>query len=364
MKMSGFMKVAYLFCIALLSLLVISCSKEPTAEDLKLLADLRKDLKSTKVEIEKSTMAPGDISDTLNQLIKIKVETLKINAALLDQRINAIESGATFKTILYQRAEEPWQAKKLADEIASLKSEISSSTVGLTKDNTALHNLIAVTEARRNQTLALLEQRYLVAKYGLFIHASVTDTKFGSEVGKMISVTELGACMISNNPEEIYSCIVELAGIYGLKVKASEPSTFNKWKTSIYTDPFTDEQILSASLKARPGSWRAANSPVLVIRCRNTKLDLFINWKIQLKNYAQTQFRIGKEETNSSSWAISSDGRSAFYPGETAEAMRKLANSDKVAVSVTPNDQAPIIAIFDVTEASSQLDVIKGKCPW
>jgi hypothetical protein len=362
--MIGFMKVVYFFGIALLSLLVVSCSKEPTTEDLKLLADLRKDMKTIKEEIENSTMVTGDISDTLNQLIQIKVETLKINAALLDQRINAIESGATFKTILYQRAEEPWQAKKLAEEIASLKSEMSSSTVEVSKNNTALHNLIAVTEARRNQTLALLEQRYLVAKYGLFIRASVKDTKFGSEVGKMISVTEFETCMISNNPEEIYYCIVALAGMYGLKIKAPETSTFNKWKTSIYTDPFTDEQILSASLKAKPGSWRAANSPVLVIRCRNTKLDLFINWKIQLKNYAQTQLRIGKEGTNSSSWAISTDGRSAFYPGETAEAIRKLVNSDRVAVSVTPNDQAPVIAIFDVTEASSQLDVIKDMCPW
>jgi type VI secretion system protein VasI len=359
------MKKSYYFPIILLAMISAGCGKKTMSEEeLRLLVELRQDLQSTKKEIEESESPSVDSSNALAQIVQIKVETLKVNAALLDQRIHAIESGVTFKTVFYQRTEEPWQAKALADEIARLKSEVSLISTEASKATGALHNLLVATEARRNQTLALLEQRYLVAKYGLLIRPTVTDGAFGSELDKSITAAELEMCIQSDKQDETNACISVLARRHGLKVKHSEVIAYNKWIPSTYTDPFTDEQILSASLKAKPGSSRLGSEPILVLRCRNNKLDMFINWRISLKNYAQTQFRIGSEQASSSAWALSTDGRSAFYPADTVEAVRKIVNSDKVAASVAPSEESPVIAVFDVSEALSQLQEIKDKCPW
>ncbi|MCG6396296.1 hypothetical protein K6U71_17965, partial [Vibrio alginolyticus] len=109
-------------------------------------------------------------SGLIKLLIATRTEVLGTNKALLQQRINAIESGAKIEIVVNGQKEDPEKAKEIESEINSLRAappllqkDADRYTGGLIRDL----KLSAI--ATQEQTIALLQQRYLMAKYGISI---------------------------------------------------------------------------------------------------------------------------------------------------------------------------------------------------
>lgn len=143
--------------------------KDLTPEQKAYVSRLEAELSQTKQSIDEASKSASAYSGGLiKDLISTRVEILKINQALLEQRILAVQSqgGVKIETTASKPDEEA--ASKLATEITKTKSAIASAKVEAARYSGGLVQALKLsTIATSEQTLAMLEQQYLVAKYGL-----------------------------------------------------------------------------------------------------------------------------------------------------------------------------------------------------
>ena len=105
----------------------------------------------------------------IKALIGVRLELLKINSALVQQRINAIESGAKIKVKLYEVKPDPERVRNLQYEMDSIKSEIRAKEEEIAKYRGGLIKVTLMSSvATMNNTLAMLQTEHLKAKYGIY----------------------------------------------------------------------------------------------------------------------------------------------------------------------------------------------------
>lgn len=152
------------------SLFLVGCGPQDLTPEQKHQVD------GLKVEL---SQVVSDISDAKSEdqkyssglikgLIKTRLEVLETNKALLQQRINAIESGAKIETVISAVKPDLNSAASILKDIDGLKVEIDSAKKDASQYSGGLVLAMkAAAIATQEQTLALLQQRYLSAKYGL-----------------------------------------------------------------------------------------------------------------------------------------------------------------------------------------------------
>ncbi|GLX62326.1 hypothetical protein KMU_03660 [Proteus vulgaris] len=152
------------------SLLISGCGqKELSPQDIELVNNLKSELSQIENDILESKADQNLYSGGLiKSLITAKTEVLEVNKALLQQRINALESGAKVNIVIEQTQVNQDLANKLEAEINQIKKEIESEKNEAKKYSGGLIlSMKLATIATQEQTLATLQQKYLSAKYGL-----------------------------------------------------------------------------------------------------------------------------------------------------------------------------------------------------
>ncbi|CAB5583980.1 Uncharacterised protein [Pseudomonas putida] len=142
--------------------------KELTPEEKALAGNLRAELAVTLAELDSAKAKDASLSGGLvKALVAVRVEILGVSAALIQQRLNSIESGAPVTQVTQISPTDPDLAKQLESEISIIKGDLAKSQ----DDRLAYGGMVgavrAATAATQEQTLAMLQQRYLMAKYGL-----------------------------------------------------------------------------------------------------------------------------------------------------------------------------------------------------
>ncbi|WP_337058256.1 hypothetical protein [Pseudomonas sp. USHLN015] len=145
--------------------------KELTAEQKALVSELQQELQKTKNEVAEARTSLAKYSGGLIKiLIETRLEVLQTNEALLQQRIHAIESDAPVTVQTQISTPDPVAATALANEISLANEKLASARADAAKYTGGLIVALKLSAiATQEQTLALLEQRYLSAKYGLAI---------------------------------------------------------------------------------------------------------------------------------------------------------------------------------------------------
>ncbi|MFH1947483.1 MAG: hypothetical protein ABIJ23_05015, partial [Candidatus Magasanikbacteria bacterium] len=140
-----------------------------TQEELKQIELLKSEIEKNQKEIalseEKNSGLTGGL---LKALVEVRLEILKTNKSLIEQRIHAIESGA--KVIIETKGSKPNNEKALEveKEIKSQEGELKSIRKEAEKYSGGLIAVMKLaTVATQEQTLAMLRQQYLILKYGL-----------------------------------------------------------------------------------------------------------------------------------------------------------------------------------------------------
>jgi hypothetical protein len=143
--------------------------KDLTPEQKAYVSRLEAELSQTKQSIDEASKSASAYSGGLiKDLISTRIEILKTNQALLEQRILAVQSqgGVKIETTASKPDEEA--ASKLTIEITKAKAAITSAKVEVAQYSGGLIQALKLsTIATSEQTLAMLEQQYLVEKYGL-----------------------------------------------------------------------------------------------------------------------------------------------------------------------------------------------------
>jgi hypothetical protein len=131
--------------------------------------DLEAELRQTDAEITEATATDVSLAGgLLKTLVGVRLEILRTSRALLRQRILAETSGASLTVQIPATTPDPYTAKVLAAEIQSQQRILEAARADAARFAGGLvHALKLTTVATQEQTLSMLHQRYLVARFGL-----------------------------------------------------------------------------------------------------------------------------------------------------------------------------------------------------
>jgi len=128
----------------------------------------------------------------------------------------------------------------------------------------------------------------------------------------------------------------------------TQPPSIGAWSINESTDILDDSKTIIASLTATQGTSTFGEPIVLVLRCKGKELDAFILWESYLDNPRVTMRADGGTATTSA-WNISNTNTTTFYPNPRSIIIQKLIPSARLVVRVTPYNENPITAVFDLT---------------
>ncbi len=197
-----------LLALVISTVILAGCGpKELTPEEKHQVESLTLELKSTVDDIAYSKEQESKYSGGLiKSLIVAKLQVLETNKALIQQRINSIESGVKVDVVVKGLNPDLALADSIKNEIDSLKAEIVNSKNEASQYGGGLILALKTSAlATQEQTLAMLEQKYLSAKYGL------------AEVERTSSISQTANVSPAPSPNPSESTIPPGDGPFGLE---------------------------------------------------------------------------------------------------------------------------------------------------
>ena len=160
---------------AIVSLFIIlaapSCSpaQRPTSEERQTITQLQGELAQVESEIESAEEDNRAYSGGLiKTLIALRLKILKTNHALIQQRVHALESGAEIDIVVIGSEPDPELAATLLAEIENQRIKVAEAEKEAARYSGGLVRAMALSAVgTQRNTLAMLEQRYFNAEYGL-----------------------------------------------------------------------------------------------------------------------------------------------------------------------------------------------------
>lgn len=201
----------------------------------------------------------------------------------------------------------------------------------------------------------LLSAACLTALLPLGAHASVEKNK-------------VAECAAVDNTVKRLECYDNLAKSEDLTTTSStQKSATSKWILRTTTDPLTDKSIYLASLIADEGKGRYGDPIIMSVRCQDNTTEMYIGWGSYLgRDDISTTYRVGKKPAATSRWQLSTDSKAAFFPGTPIPTLKQFIESDEPSfvANVTPYNENPVTAIFDISGAEEALSDIRNGCGW
>jgi len=181
-----------------------SCATELTTEQKQTVASLKEDLNRIRQEIEQATSVDSQYSGGLiKTLIRMRLEVLKTNEALVEQRIHAIESGARIKLVVIATEPDPTRAAILAKEIETQREKVEEARIEADRYSGGLVHAMAETAvATSRNTLAMLEQQFFIAKYGLGYPTNSDHSKQSPPAESISQLVQGPASSVKNTPAD------------------------------------------------------------------------------------------------------------------------------------------------------------------
>lgn len=183
-----------------------------------------------------------------------------------------------------------------------------------------------------------------------------------------IPKTEFAECSSKKGTLDKIECFDNLAQKYnlnGLQSSIEEIQNSGKWNVSIDTNPIDDSKTVTLNLVADSGKSSTFREPVILfIRCKSLKTNVFINWRDYLGNEARVLTRIGQEKAETRRWSLSTNSQATFFPINEIDYLKKLLVVDSFVAQVTPYNENPITAVFDIRGLDNAIKPLRETCRW
>ncbi len=213
-------------CIAIIFAATIitsqGCAVELTPEQKQMVLELRQELNGIRQEIAKAIEEDAMYrAGLIKNLIAVRLEVLKTNEALIEQRINALEAGSRIKFVVNATDVDIDKATELAKEIGIQQNKLAESRKNADRYSGGLVKAMAESEvATIRNTLAMLEQQYIIAKYGLAIPAISSESTTATP--KIVADTEpISKPIIKEQAQSNEQPIPKRDGPFGLEMGMS-----------------------------------------------------------------------------------------------------------------------------------------------
>lgn len=158
------------FALSVLAASLLACGPKPLSEEEKaLVSALKAEQQTVAQEISSAEAESRQYSGgLLKGLIDMRLEVLRTNKALLDQRIHAIEARAPVTQQVISYTPDTALVAELEQAIANANGELEAARADAAQYSGGLVQALKLSAvATQEQTLAMLNQRLLVARYGL-----------------------------------------------------------------------------------------------------------------------------------------------------------------------------------------------------
>lgn len=141
-----------------------------------------------------------------------------------------------------------------------------------------------------------------------------------------------------------------------------------KWQVTTEISPVDDSENVYVGLFANNSirsQFGETITPGLYIACREKKTALFINWGAYLGLNETTMLsRLDKQKAITKKWNISSDAKSVLYRGDVIEFVKALTKANVMFTQITPFNENPVSATFEVSGLSEALKPLQKACGW
>jgi type VI secretion system protein VasI len=139
------------------------------------------------------------------------------------------------------------------------------------------------------------------------------------------------------------------------------------WRTSTEISPIDDSTNVHLSLDSSDtiaGQFGDTVQPVLYVRCKERKTEVFVVWGVYL-GIGETDVlqRLDDSPARTLEWSLSTDYKAAFYPGSDVAFARELQKHERLLLRVTPYGEKPVTATFNLAGLENALE-LKKACRW
>ena len=178
---------------------------------------------------------------------------------------------------------------------------------------------------------------------------------------------DIAKCAQITGALERLECFDTLARMLGVdKPKNVTPAIGGKgkWEVLVKSNPIDDSKTVTLSLKSEAAQSRWGNPVVLVIRCMSNETGFYIVWQDYLGSEANVLTRLGQEKATTSEWSLSTDSKATFYPDDPTPYIKQMMISDSFVAQVTPYNENPITATFDIRGLGRAIKPLRDTCHW
>jgi type VI secretion system protein VasI len=74
--------------------------------------------------------------------------------------------------------------------------------------------------------------------------------------------------------------------------------------------------------------------------------------------------RLGQEQASTEEWSLSTDSKATFYPGNPVPYIKKMMVNDSFVAQVTPYNESPVTATFDIKGLARAIEPLIQTCHW
>ena len=166
LKTCGFSALA---CLVLIASAQACMAAQLAPQQQTEIASLKGELTTVRADIEQAKKEDAALSGGLRKaLLAVRLEILRTNEALIQQRIHALELGAQVTVVINVTKPDQLRAAELLKDIEIQKAKLADARREADQYSGGLvQTMSLVTVATAATTLASLEQEYFAAKYGL-----------------------------------------------------------------------------------------------------------------------------------------------------------------------------------------------------
>lgn len=178
---------------------------------------------------------------------------------------------------------------------------------------------------------------------------------------------EIAQCAVIVGELERLECYDQLARSLGLVSvqTALPPSEYvGAWEVSIKTNPLDDSRTVTLILLAESGTDKWGNPVGLILRCSSNRTDVYIAWQDYLGSEAYVTWRVGDEDARTARWSLSTTKEATFYPYDEISFIQQLLIATRFVAQVTPYNENPITAVFDLTGLTNVIRPLQDACGW
>ncbi|GHA04306.1 type VI secretion system-associated protein TagO [Oceanisphaera arctica] len=162
---------------------------------------------------------------------------------------------------------------------------------------------------------------------------------------------------------ECYDQIAKAHNLSGSQAVKIQTGVTGKWTVDKKVNPIDGSTAVNIFLKADSGNSKFGKPIMLVARCESKKTEMYINWQTYLGSEAKVTLRIGMSDARTSKWSMSSDKKRAFN-NAPINTLKEMLITDEVVAQVTPFNQSPHTAIFNVSGLGEAIKSLREACGW